>query len=156
MHQIIRSFFTSLLIVLSLAACNDAVKPEPIREIQLGTTTIQLLLKNYGQNINPDGQLNATKGYHLIFDLNIANHQHTALQLDSTNFQLTDASGNIYPYSEFGQIALSAEKENLAGASIEANSEKTGFLVFEVPEQKSYQLQFRNFGPVQNATINID
>src|SRR5687767_15081818 len=122
MNQIIRTFIASLFILFFLAACNDAVKQQPIREIQLGTTTIQLLVKNYGENINPAGQLDASKGYQLILDLNIGNHQGTALQLDSSNFQLTDASCTTYPYSEFGQIALSAEKENLAGVTIAPNS----------------------------------
>lgn len=138
------------LIVLLLLSCNSSINQEkkfdnPLKEILVGQIKYSIYDKSFATNVSTDGShLDTTDGYYLKIMLGITNNSKEAIKFDTSMFRLTNNAGHSYPFSYKMDEVQQYIDTSLNEKSIPANNSKKGYIIFNVPSIRTYNLELNN------------
>lgn len=110
-------------------------------QIEVGNFSYVVNGVKYAKTLGNEFVRQTADGYFLVVDLTFRNNDNEEHTLDNSFFKLTDESGTEFSTSSEGATALEMSgSETLFLKSCNPQISKRGFVVFEVPEKKIFDI----------------
>lgn len=110
-------------------------------QIEVGNFSYIVNSVRFAKTVGSDFAKRTADGIYVIINVTFKNNDNEEHTLDNSFFKLTDEKGTEFSSSSEGETALDmSDQETLFLKQCNPHITKSGFLIFEVPEKKVYDL----------------